>query len=49
MMRSAIPIEWLRAVRAGRNARWIAREILGDEGRHGEVHKALLGAGAYRF
>lgn len=47
MMRNQIPQAWLRACREGRSAKWIAREIVGDEKRWKEIHRALLGAGAY--
>ncbi len=43
-----VPIEWLRAIRSGRSAKWIARELLGDVKREREVNKALLGCGGYR-
>lgn len=46
-MRKQIPQAWLRACREGRTAKWIAREIVGDENRWREVHRSLLGAGAY--
>ena len=53
-MKRSIPAEWIRALREGRMvqgspSKYIAKVILGDEARHGEVHKRLLSAGAYRF
>ena len=47
MRRSEVPQEWIRHARAGRSAKWIAREVLGDESRAREVHVMLMGANAY--
>ncbi len=47
-MRYDVPQAWLRAIRAGRSARWIARELLGDEAEWRQVHRLLMSCGGYR-
>lgn len=44
--RSQVPVEWIRACRAGRSAKWIAQEFNVPDWR--TVHRALMGCGAYQ-